>query len=77
MLDFTGTMLHYARVSQALRSAPSLHEKIALVADEGLREVRRLDGVADGLIDRSPRVPLQSGHRPAALCGRRPGGGRA
>ena len=50
VLDFSGTMLYYARVNQALRSAPALHEKMALVATKVYEKCDAGDGAADGLI---------------------------
>jgi feruloyl esterase len=50
VLDFSGTMLHYARFHQALRSAPSLHEKMGLVSSKIYEKCDAVDGAADGLL---------------------------
>jgi feruloyl esterase len=50
VLDFSGTMLHYARFHQAARQAPSLHEKAALMAQKVYDKCDASDGAADGLI---------------------------
>ena len=67
VLDFSGTMLHYARVNQALRSAPSLHEKVSLVAAKVYEKCDTLDGAADGLLTDPRQCRFDPADRPAAL----------
>lgn len=54
VLDFSGTMLHYARVNQALRSAPALHEKMPLVVSKITAQCDAADGASDGLVSDPP-----------------------
>ncbi len=76
VLDFSGTMLHYVRVGQALRSAPALHEKIAVVAAKVYEKCDAVDGAADGLLtdprqcrfDPATDLPKCAADAPAAGC---------
>jgi feruloyl esterase len=55
VLDFSGTMLHYLQVNQALRAAPGLGAKLAPLASAVYQKCDPVDGVTDGLID-DPRA---------------------
>ena len=55
VLDFTGTMSHYAVIHQALSAAPGLPAKAALVARHVYRKCDAIDGASDGVID-DPRM---------------------
>ena len=76
VLDFTGTMLHYAVVHQAMRSAPWIVDKVGLLASKIYGKCDAVDGVADGLIgdpracrfDLSNDVPLCAAGRTAVDC---------
>lgn len=50
VLDFVGTMVHYARVHRALATAPLSEEKVRLVAEAVYRGCDASDGLADGVI---------------------------
>jgi feruloyl esterase len=51
VLDFSGTMLFYAKLHQAARSAPRLVEKMPMVAAKVYEKCDALDGASDGLIE--------------------------
>lgn len=51
VLDFTGTMLHYAQMNRALLHAPDLLQKVGLLASSVYSKCDALDGLEDGLID--------------------------
>jgi feruloyl esterase len=55
VLDFTGTMLHYARAHQALAAAPRLREKLPLLAEKIYAKCDALDGAKDGQLE-DPRA---------------------
>jgi feruloyl esterase len=55
VLDFTGTMVHGARMHQALRNAPRLLDKVGLLASRIYAKCDAVDGLSDGLID-DPRA---------------------
>ncbi len=50
VLDFTGTMAHYATIQRALDAAPLSEEKVRVVADAVYKKCDAGDGVEDGLI---------------------------
>ena len=50
VLDFTGTMTHYATIQRALDAAPLSEEKVRVVADAVYKKCDAGDGVEDGLI---------------------------
>jgi len=51
VLNFTGTMIQYARNQKALAKAPLSLEKISKVADAVYKKCDAIDGAADGLIE--------------------------
>jgi hypothetical protein len=51
VLDFTGTMLHYAVYNQAVAAAPRLREKVGVLVRKAYEACDAADGLADGLID--------------------------
>jgi feruloyl esterase len=51
VLDFTGTMIHYAKMNQALRHAPGLIDKVGMLASRIYSTCDAQDGLADGVID--------------------------
>lgn len=51
VLDFTGTMMHYARMQQAAHKAPGLIDKFGIVAARLYEKCDAVDGVKDGIID--------------------------
>lgn len=51
VLDFTGTMTHYALVQQAVRNAPGLVTKFGLLASRYYGKCDKADGVEDGIVD--------------------------
>jgi feruloyl esterase len=50
VLDFVGTMVHYAAMHRALATAPLSEGKVRLVAGAVYRKCDAADGLADGLI---------------------------
>lgn len=50
VLDFVGTMTHYAVIHRALDAAPLSEEKVRLVAEATYRKCDAADGLDDGLI---------------------------
>jgi feruloyl esterase len=50
VLDFTGTMSHYATVQQAFAAAPLTREKLTLLAEKVYAKCDPGDGLSDGLI---------------------------
>ncbi len=50
VLDFSGTMLHYAQMHRALQHAPDLPQKVGLLAARIYSKCDSLDGLDDGLI---------------------------
>ena len=76
VLDFTGTMVHYAQMHQALRHAPGLLEKVGEVAARIYSKCDAVDGLADGLIedprrcrfDAATEVPACRADAPGAGC---------
>jgi hypothetical protein len=50
VLDFVGTMTHYAVIHRALSAAPLSGEKVRLVAEATYKKCDAADGLADGLI---------------------------
>ena len=50
VLDFTGTMTHYAAIHRALDTAPLSEEKMRAIADVVYKKCDPGDGVADGLL---------------------------
>jgi Tannase and feruloyl esterase len=61
VLDFTGTMVHYAQMHRALRHAPGLLDKLGLIASRIYSKCDALDGLADGLIDDPRRCAFDPG----------------
>ncbi len=51
VLDFTGTMMHYALVQQAVRNAPGLATKFGVIASRYYGKCDKVDGVEDGIVD--------------------------
>lgn len=72
VLDFTGTMMHYALVQQAMRNAPGLVTKFGLLASRYYGKCDKADGVEDGIVD----DPRRCAFDPAAdvpACAAAPG----
>jgi feruloyl esterase len=55
VLDFSGTMLHYAQFHRALREAPALASKVEALSSAVYAKCDGVDGVTDGLIE-DPRA---------------------
>jgi feruloyl esterase len=51
VLDFTGTMVHFAAINRALASAPVSSERVRVIAEKVYEKCDAVDGLADGLID--------------------------
>ncbi len=76
VLDFTGTMLHYASMQRALARAPLSEEKVRLVADAVYKKCDAIDGLADGLIgdprrcafDPAADLPRCAAGTPTGVC---------
>ena len=51
VLDFTGTMMHFAAIHRALGAAPIRSELVQILADRVYEKCDATDGLADGLID--------------------------
>jgi feruloyl esterase len=51
VLDFTGTMAHFAAINRALAAAPMSSERVGLIAERVYAKCDAADGLADGLID--------------------------
>ncbi len=62
VLDFSGTMLHYAQMHRALQHAPELLQKVGILAARIYSKCDPLDGLDDGLI----ADPRQCAFDPAA-----------
>lgn len=58
VLDFTGTMVQFVKIQQALAATPRLEEKVALVSRKVYEKCDALDGLSDGLIDDPRRCPF-------------------
>jgi feruloyl esterase len=67
VLDFVGTMVHYAKMHRALAAAPLSEEKVRLVAEAVYRSCDGADGLSDGLID-DPRRCAFDPARDVARC---------
>ena len=50
VLDFTGTMMHYTQVHQALAKSPLDEALVRVLAEASHRKCDALDGVSDGII---------------------------
>ena len=50
VLDFTGTMMHYTQVHQALTKTPLDEANVRVLAEASYRKCDALDGLSDGLI---------------------------
>lgn len=50
VLDFTGTMMHYTQVHQALARTPLDAAKVRVLAEASYRKCDAVDGVTDGII---------------------------
>ena len=50
VLDFTGTMMHYTQVHQALTKTALDDAKVRVLADASYRKCDAVDGVSDGII---------------------------
>ena len=61
VLNFTGTMVGYTKIAQALAAAPVPYSKLSLLADRIYTQCDEKDGVKDGLID----DPRRCDFRPA------------
>jgi feruloyl esterase len=59
VLNFTGTMVSYARTAQALAAAPVPYSKLALLAERIYAQCDEKDGLKDGLIDDPRRCDFQ------------------
>ncbi|MCW5980020.1 MAG: tannase/feruloyl esterase family alpha/beta hydrolase [Bryobacteraceae bacterium] len=59
VLNFTGTMVGYARIIQALNAAPLPYAKLALLAERVYALCDDKDGLKDGLIDDPRRCDFQ------------------
>lgn len=76
VLDFTGTMVHFAAINQALSAAPISLDRVGMIADRVYGTCDGLDGVKDGLIEDPRRcpfdvgkdIPLCSGPADASAC---------
>jgi feruloyl esterase len=68
VLDFVGTMVHYAKVHRALATAPLSEEKVRLVAEAVYKSCDAADGLADGVIDDPRRCGFDPG-RELGRCG--------
>ena len=51
VLDFTGTMVHFAAINRALSAAPISSDRVRVVAEKVYETCDAADGLADGLID--------------------------
>jgi feruloyl esterase len=70
VLDFTGTMLHYVQVNQAVRAAPALPQKLGALATAIYQKCDGVDGVSDGQIE----DPRRCRFNPVADLARCPAG---
>ena len=61
VLNFSGTMVGYAKMTQALAAAPLPYAKLSLLADRVYAQCDEKDGLKDGLID----DPRRCGFQPA------------
>ncbi len=61
VLNFSGTMVGYAKMAQALAAAPVPYAKLSLLADRVYAQCDEKDGLKDGLID----DPRRCGFQPA------------
>ena len=61
VLDFTGTMAHFAAINRALGAAPMSSERVGLIADKVYEKCDAIDGLRDGLIDDPRRCPFDVG----------------
>jgi feruloyl esterase len=59
VLNFTGTMIGYAKMAQALAAAPISYAKLRLLADRVYAHCDEKDGLKDGLIDDPRRCDFQ------------------
>lgn len=73
VLDFTGTMTHYAAIHRALEAAPLSDEKVRVVADVVYKSCDARDGLADGLIA-DPRTCAFNPASDLPRCGAAAGG---
>ncbi len=51
VLDFTGTMVHFAAIHRALAAAPISADRVGVIAEKVYEKCDAADGLADGLID--------------------------
>jgi feruloyl esterase len=51
VLDFTGTMVHFAAINQAMAATPVPAERVNVIAEKVYEKCDAVDGLADGLID--------------------------
>jgi feruloyl esterase len=58
VLDFTGTMMHFAAINRALAAAPVSLDRVALIADKVAAKCDALDGVADGVLEDPRQCPF-------------------
>ncbi len=59
VLNFSGTMVGYAKMAQALSAAPIPYAKLSLLADRVYAQCDEKDGLKDGLIDDPRRCGFQ------------------
>ena len=70
MLDFTGTMVHFAAINRARSAAPISSDRVRVVAEKVYETCDTVDGLADGLIDDPRRCqfdvarPCRTARRP-------------
>jgi feruloyl esterase len=51
VLDFTGTMVHFAAINRAFAAAPIAADRVRVIAEKVYEKCDAVDGLADGLID--------------------------
>lgn len=76
VLDFTGTMVHFAAISRALAAAPLSLDRVQTIAAKVYEKCDALDGLADGVLDDPRRcrfdpatdIPRCAGPADTAAC---------
>lgn len=51
VLDFTGTMVHFAAINRAIAATPITADRVRVIAEKVYEKCDAADGLADGLID--------------------------